>query len=324
MNTLMNSKVLIITINYNQAQMTIECVDSILQSTYDNFQVYLIDNGSKEDDYYRLVSACGQNPKVIILRIEQNSGYVGGVNHGLKNASKQNPDYILIMNNDTIIDREAISELVISANRNSNKAIIAGIVLDFKFPERIQTTGSMFLDTRYLKETYPYRGKALTSSILKEEPRDMLDDIMWLIPKEVFQVVGFYPDCYFLYAEQADYALKARKNGFGLIFTPNAKIWHKGSITTGDGNRYAPPVNFWRNKSSTIYLFRNIKFRYFIIYTLKRLFKLSVKILKNFFDKNSINKKSEYAALMGVIYGIYWVFHQRPDNGFNPFISKLK
>jgi len=127
----MNKKVIVITINYNHAEMTIDCVDSVLQSDYDNFQIYLVDNGSEKEDYLKLQDVYENNTKVKICRIEKNCGYVGGVNHGLKKASEQKPDYFLIMNNDTVIDKNAIRVFVKTAIKYDDNAIITGTVLDF-------------------------------------------------------------------------------------------------------------------------------------------------------------------------------------------------
>jgi len=301
--------------------MTIECVNSVLQSSYDKFKICLVDNGSEEDDYLKLVEYYNNNPKVDILRIEKNSGYVGGVNFGLEKASSFDPDYFLIMNNDTVIDKEAIKILVESAINYNDEAIITGTVFDFNSPNTIQTTGSFFYDKRYLKENYPYRLNDVTQlELIEDEERDMIDDVFWLLPKKVFLKTGLYSTCYFLYAEQADYALRAVKNGYKLIYTPKAKLWHKGSITTGEGDKQAPPVVFWRNKSSTIYLFRNIKRRYFFMFLLKKLLKQSFKSLLNFVK--NIKPNNAYCALTGILYGLLSIINRKPDNGYNPFLKK--
>ena len=313
----------VVTINYNQAKMTIECVNSVLQSTYNDFHVLLLDNGSEPDDYSKLVKSYKEEKKVDILRIEKNCGYVGGVNHGLNKASELDPDYFLIMNNDTIIDKDAITILVKSAKEHNNDAIITGTVLDFYHPQFIQTTGSLFSDRKYLKEVYPYKSENINNqNCINDEERDMIDDIFWIIPRRIFLKTGLYPDCYFLYAEQADYALSVVKNGFKLIYTPNAKIWHKGSITTGGGDRQAPHVAFWRNKSSTIYLFRNIKKKYFVVFILKSLSKQFLNTIFSLLRRKKPN--NSYYKLTGLLYGLAWIIHRKPDSGYNPFLINKK
>ncbi len=318
-----NSRVAVITINYNQSVMTIECVNSILKSDYNDYRIDIIDNGSNLESYMLLINAFDRDDNVHVYRIENNIGYVGGVNFGMSQAVIYAPDYFLIMNNDTVIDNGAIRELVKTADINKQNAIVSGKIYHFDRPDVFQYTGSFFTDRRYLKETYPGRDEQDVGQCDQEEERDMLDDIMWILPSKIYQEIGSYSNNFFLYAEQADYALQAFRKGYKLIYTPYAKIWHKGSQTTGDGVRYAPPESFWRNKSSVIYLYRNTKRRYFFYSIVISTIKL---LIKNVFNLLHIRKtshwKSEFSALIGKFYGVKWIFHKKPDNGYNPFLRK--
>lgn len=315
-----DKKVSIITINYNQSKMTLECADSVLKSTYVNYRLIIVDNGSNKDEFDVLKDNI--DSKVIIERIENNCGYVGGVNRGLEIGQSFNPDYFLIMNNDTVIDKDAVKYLVEASEKYNDGAIISGKVYHFDKPEVFQYLGGLYKDKKYLIMDNIYEDEVDSGQCDKEAERDMLDDIFWLLPTKVYNEVGNYSNNYFLYAEQADYALQAVKKGFKLIYTPKAKLWHKGSITTGDGKRYSAPVNFWRNKSWVIYLNRNTERKYFWIKILNVFAKASVKNLLNLIHlRKPDDKESEYAALIGYIYGLKWVFNQKPDNGYNPFIK---
>jgi len=314
--------VIVITINYNQSKMTLDCVASVLRSNYSNFKLIVIDNGSEKEDYSKLLEI--GDLRVGVKRIDKNCGYVGGVNLGFDEAKSIKSDYILVMNNDTIIDSKAITNLVLVAEKHNQKAIISGKVFHFDKPNVIQVTGSLFTDKRFLKEIFPCKDKIDDGLCNKEEKRDMLDDIFWILPISILDQVGYYSKNFFLYAEQADFALRAVGKGYDLIYTPTAKIWHKGSISTGDGNRYAPSVNFWRKKSSIIYLYRNTKRIYFFSLFFKIFPKSLLKNFLNFLNlRKSNSTQSDYAELIGLWYGIKWVFNQKPDNGFNPFLKKL-
>lgn len=313
-------KVIVFTLNYNQSKMTLDCANSVLQSSYKNYKLIIIDNGSTEEQYDYLCKNCDDS--VLIKKIDDNIGYVGGVNFGFTEASKLEADYFLVMNNDTIIDPKAIECLTETAQKHNDDAIISGKVYHFDRPNVLQYTGSFFSDKRYLKEYYPCKNEEDKGQCDTEEERDMIDDIFWLVPNKIYQDVGLYSNNFFLYCEQADYALQAKNKGYYLIYTPKAKIWHKGSVTSGDGNRYSPPVNFWRNKGGVIYLYRNIRKIHFTKFILKSIVKMTVKNILNFLGfRKGIDKKSEYAALVGLLYGIKWIFDKKPDNGYNPFIK---
>lgn len=315
----MSNKVLVITLNYNQSLMTIDCIKSVLASDYKSFEILIIDNGSENKDYENLLKEFNNVNKVNIERIIKNCGYVRGVNHGIKKALEHNPDFFLIMNNDTKIDTKAITYLVKTGIRYNYNAIVSGKIYHYDRPNEIQYVGANFSDRRYLKEIQICQNQEDIGQCDEEAERDMLDDIFWLLPNNIYQDIGDYSEDFFLYAEQADYVIKATQKGYKLIYTPKAKLWHKGSITTGKGDWYAPPVNYWRNKSSIIYLFKHIKKKHFIWFSIKMFIKIVPKLI---LGKSKKNRKSNYAAFIGFIHGILWIFNKKPDNGVNPFIKK--
>ena len=230
-------KVSVITINYNHSKETLDCLNSILQSTYSNIDVIIVDNGSEIEDYQRLYNKVS-NPKVHIVRQNKNSGYVGGVNSGLKEAQKYLPEYFLILNNDTVIDKNAISELVKTAEKHNNNAIVSGKVYIMDEPETLQYIGQWTKNMKKLSfPSYVKDGHELDlGQYDKEIKLGMSDDICWLLPYNIFKNVGYYSTDFFLYGEQNDYAIRAIKMGFYLIYTPHSKIWHYCHLTTSGGD----------------------------------------------------------------------------------------
>lgn len=311
----------IITINYNHAQMTTDCVNSVLKCSSHEFMIFIIDNGSEEGNYKKLDANFKDVHNVKILRLEKNKGYVGGVNFGLEQASISEADYYVIMNNDTIIDKFAISGLVNTSTKYNDEAIVAGKVYHFNKPDTIQYVGGIFRN-KYLVLDYPHRNEKDIGQCEFETERDMLDDILWLIPSKVFKVVGYYSNDFFLYAEQGDYARRAVNNGFKLIYTPNAKIWHKGSYTTGEGDRNAPYVNFWRSQGGIIYRAKHLSNYLFWTYSFYLLIRLFIRLILSFIRKPIMeNTKSEYASIRGVLNGILWKFNNKKNTGYNPFLK---
>ncbi len=309
--------VAIVTLNYNQNDYTINCIESILRSNYYDYKIILIDNGSTVNNFLHLKESLPADRRIKLVRNERNLGYVGGINTGFKESSKLSPDYYIIMNNDTVIDKNALSELVFAAKRYNNTAIIAGKVLHMDDSDYIQQTGTIFTDNRYLSGYSPGKNELDIGQCDKEEERDSLDDILWIIPANIVDDIGYYCNYYFMYAEQGDYAQNARRRGYKMIYAPKVKIWHKGSATSGGGNRQALPVLYWRGKSSFIFSFRNLKFRYFIVKNMILLIKLLAKMMLN----SGENKKQAIARFRGFTAGILWLIKRNPDNGFNPYVK---
>ena len=124
-------KVVVVTINYKQNDYTLKCIDSLLTSDYSDFEIILIDNGPSEEDHQQLKAALPENEKIKLHCLENNIGYVGGVNYGLVESEKLNADYVLIMNNDTYVDENSIRELAETCSDYEDMAIVTGKVFEY-------------------------------------------------------------------------------------------------------------------------------------------------------------------------------------------------
>lgn len=307
----------VITINYNLSPETIPCVESVLASSNRDIRVFLVDNGSREEDYQNLVRAFGDHPLVEILRIENNCGYVGGVNHGLTRALEDKPEYFLVMNNDTVIDPQAVDHLVNAARRYNNRAIVTGMVYYFDKPDVIQHTGEIITDRRLIKTIAPGKNEVDTGQFNQDLERDALDDVFWLLPAPVVEEVGLYCNYFFLYAEQGDYALRAVKKGFKLVFTPWAKLWHKVSMTAGNGDTMSVPVCYWRGQGMFMLHFRHMKRFWFLLTTAEWFFNYGGKAL----FKSGKARKCSRAMFRGYFWGFRWMLNKKPNNGRNPYLN---
>lgn len=306
----------VVTINYNLSSETIPCVRSVLASEYKDISVYLVDNGSDTDDYYKLLNEFRDSPRVKVILIETNCGYVGGVNFGIKNALADDPSYILIMNNDTIIDKHAVGEMVNAAKRHNDRAIVSGKVYYYDHPDILQHTGVIFKDQKFLTTIYPGKKEKDVGQYDKELERDSLDDVFWILPAGIVKDVGYYCNYFFLYAEQGDYAQRARRKGYKLIYTPKAKIWHKESMTAGGGDAAALPICYWRGQGIFIFQYRNLKAKYFILMMLKNFVKFSMMAMM----KKKNERECAFARLRGYFWGFKWMFNKVPNQGFNPYM----
>ena len=125
---------------------------------------------------------------------------------------------------------------------------------------------------------------------------------------------------FYLYGEQNDYAFRAKKKGIKLIYCPNAKLWHKGSITTADGNKESLKLVFWRHSAILKNLVLHEKRRVFWKYYLVTLFSTIYNSIFSF--RNKHNSRSYYIAkLRAVLHFTKWVIHKTKDNGYNPYIK---
>ena len=225
------------------------------------------------------------------------------------------------MNNDTVIDKNAIRALVETGEKYHRNAIVSGKVYHFDKPDVIQYVGHNYSNKKLLKRDYPFKNQKDVGQC-KESERDMLDDIFWLFPAKLINEIGYYNSNFFLYMEQADFALRAKNAGYTLIFTPDAKLWHKGGLTSGDGQKDSPVVLFWKMKSSIIFYYLHLEKRYFFYFLIERLIKLMIRGIKAIIRFDKINYIKFKAAITGFYYGLKWLIRKKPDNGYNPYITK--
>ncbi|MBZ0183574.1 MAG: glycosyltransferase family 2 protein [Melioribacteraceae bacterium] len=317
----MSAIVTIITLNYNQNDYTIKCIESILMSEFDNYYILLVDNGSTQKNYQDLQNNLPKSDKIILHRIEQNRGYVGGINYGLKKGADLNSDYFLIMNNDTIIDKYAITELVNTCTNYSNKAIVTGKVYYFDDSNRLQDIGYAFKNKSRLTIDRVGLNELDSGQYNEEKERDLIDDVFWLFPSDLHKKIGGYSNYFWFNAEQADFALRAKKAGYKLVYTPKAKLWHKGSVSIG-GRDKNPKLAYWHIQSTLIFRYLHLSRNQFLLQYIKitsGVFSSYIKAL--FLHKSEKSRQLEYskAKLFGIIYFHKWLFYKNNNTGINPF-----
>ena len=218
-------KVFVIVLNWNGKDDTIECIESLKKVNYPNFQIVVVDNGSTDGSMSVLRAGY---PDITIIENGRNLGYAEGFNTGLKYGYKNGADYFLIVNNDTVIDSQALLELVKVAEQDARIGFVSGKVYFYDEPSRLQTVG---------KNSHPVFivgseiGRGETDVGQYDEIREccFVDDVFLLVRKQVFEDVGGYDPTFFLMYEETDWCARIRREGFKILYTPRAKIWHKGN-----------------------------------------------------------------------------------------------
>jgi len=215
-------KVFIIIVNWNNWTDTLECLESLKNNDYLNYKVVIIDNGSKEK--FQI-----SDSKVKVIYNKENLGFSGGNNVGIKYALENKADYILLLNNDTIVSNNFLSKMVEIAEKD-NKIGIVGPKIYFPDSKKIWFAGGK-INWLYNKGIMKGFNEIDNGQYNKPEAQktDYITGCCALIKKEVLKKIGLMPEEYFLYYEDTDWSLKAQKQGYKCIFVPSAIIWHKGS-----------------------------------------------------------------------------------------------
>lgn len=315
-----NIDVCIILLNYNKSSYTIQCVESLLGLNLKSYLIVLIDNGSTYEDFNLLKSL--KSNKVLLKRLHKNIGYVGGINYGLKISSEFKPAYYLVMNNDTLIDKHAAAELIKTAEKYDDNCIVSGKIYNMDEPDTLQYIGQWCKNHNELNYVPYIKGgrEKDKGQYDKEIEMGMLDDMMWLVPSKVFNQVGYYCNYFFLYGEQNDYALRAKKMGFKLIYTPKAKIWHYHHLTTGKDEKSLQSIKYWRAYALLLIAYLHFRKIHFFQFYCKKNFIIVAKAIY-LLIKNE-NLSSVKPLILATLYFNKWLLKKGPNNGFNPYLEK--
>jgi GT2 family glycosyltransferase len=254
-------KIAIVVLTWNDWPDTLECLDSLAKLDYGNIDMVLADNGSTTDASLfeaRKSEIAGHFKDFVFIQNGRNLGYAGGNNAGIRIALKRGAEWILILNNDTIVPRDFLTHLIGAVEANEalgQKAeIITPRIVDGN--GHLWSAGSRFnwnlmSVTRVLLNDDPvsYRPNA---PIL---PTEYVSGTAPLIRRSVFERIGLIPEIYFLYYEDAEFCTRARQAGFHIGVAPEAEVMHKISRTTQAGS---PSYIYYHFRNSLLFTQRNL------------------------------------------------------------------
>lgn len=252
----------IIILNYNQYQKTIDCINTIFETTKSEYIIYLIDNDSPNNSYEELYKLYNNHEKVKLVKTEKNLGYANGNNIGIKMALADGCDYVLISNNDLLYKENAI-DTMLNEIKEKNAFIVSPYIENID--GSIQTSAKInkpsfkeyMLFSTYLSNLV---SKAKTNEFFKKSYPTKPCEIYWasgacfMANMKDFEKIGFFDSYTFLYYEEYIISEKAKKQNLKLYFVPSAKVIHyHGASTGGSANIVTRLANF---KSET-YFFKN-------------------------------------------------------------------
>lgn len=227
-------KVCIILVNYNNHKDTIECVKSLLEIEYSNYHIILVDNASTEEN-----SICDDaflKEKTILLKSDVNNGFSDGNNIAIKYAKAElKPDYYLLLNNDTVVDRQFLKELVNCSHEHADHAVIGGKIYYYYENNMLWYAGGSYSTDSGFAAHYGYK-QIDDGSYNKNLNVSFITGCLMLIPREIIEHVGLLDEEYFLYSEDTDYCCRVKNAGYDLIYCAKSIIYHKVSAATGDNS----------------------------------------------------------------------------------------
>lgn len=260
----MEPSVSIVLLNWNSSEHTIECIESLLQIEYENFEITIVDNNSDAhhidqleayfsgdidvdsefvdydksnkpieyaiydiDDY---PPDSGEDSFVSLVLNDSNDGFPGGCNIGIRGALQGGSDYVLLLNNDTVVDSDFLIELVDVTERRESVGIAGSKIYSYDNPNQIQSVGGNIRWWSFNIFT-PGMNEPDDGSYSEIKNREYVFGTSQLINTDVFRKVGLLDERFFFNIEEYDLCDRALSEGYEIVFVPDSIIWHKGGAS---------------------------------------------------------------------------------------------
>ena len=241
----MSPKVSIILLNWNGAEDTLECLSSLKLIDYDNYEIIVVDNNSSDPDFEIIQNRSGDSIDKII-RNDKNLGFAGGNNVGIQYALENGAEFIMLLNNDTVVEKDFLSNLINDCDDYLQTGLYTPMINYFSNKNIIWSAGG-------------YISKIKASGFSSGTNRNDIEfsensyctfasGCCMLIRREVFEKIGLLNENYFLYLEDTDFCYRITNAGYKILYVGSSKIYHKVSSTTSKSNSLLPLYFSLRNR----------------------------------------------------------------------------
>ncbi len=220
---MMRPRVVIIVLTYNGIDDTLACLASLNRLDYpaDRYDVVIVDNASRDGTPDRARQAF---PGVTVIENGANLGFAAGNNVGLRHAQRHGYDYVLLLNNDTEVAPDMLTQLVAAAERDPAIAAVGPIIYYYAAPQRVWSAGGSIDWKRGLCRM---AGEEDDHGQYPARDVDFVSGCAMLIRVAALPAVGLLDERFFMYFEETEWCARATRAGYRCHFTPAAKVWHK-------------------------------------------------------------------------------------------------
>lgn len=277
-------KIFIIVLNYNGKDVIKNCLTSVFKIDYPDFEVVVVDNNST-DESFELAKAGFS--KASFIKNEENLGYAAGNNMGIRFALERMADYVLLLNNDTEVEKDFLARLVNVAEKDKKIGIASPVIFN-GYNRQIWFSGGR-INWLKMKSTHERKAAAMDSY-----ETEFATGCAMLVRAAVFEEIGLLDEDFFLYWEDADFSWRARRAGFKNVVVSGSWVYH---LEKSEGN--LKQKTYWLVISGLIFFQKNtpLLLRPWVkVYTMLRK-------LKNKFDLKF--KRNELAEVVEKAYKDY-------------------
>ena len=220
--------VCVVLVNWNRWRDTVACLESCAGLDYPHLHIIVVDNGSRDDSANHLRS---RFPALHLIEMGANLGFAGGNNVGIHTALAMGAEYVWLLNNDTIVDPETLRALVEVMERDPTVGIAGSRISYLDNPGTLWFAGGFFVRPW---GWVAHRGDCIVDAGQYDSlaESDFVTGCSLLARTSVVRSIGPLDERYFLFWEDVDWSVRARRAGWRIVYVPGSRVLHKlgGSI----------------------------------------------------------------------------------------------
>ena len=237
-----------IILNWNGAQDTLACLESLTDVSYPHFAILVVDNGSTDDSVKVIQTAF---PDIELVETGENLGFAGGNNVGLRHALAMNTDYALLLNNDTVVDPDFIEQLVTVVQENDRIGVVGPTIYYHSHPNTIWSAGGAIDWRRGWTWMVGLDEKDKGQFGTTPRPVDFVTGCALMISRRALESAGLLDERFFMYYEETEWCVRVARAGFEIRHVPTARIWHK---IAPQAQAVSPFVHYYMTRNRLLFL----------------------------------------------------------------------
>ncbi len=282
----------ILILHYGDPYVTHACLKTVLETKNGPgpISVFIIDNSEKQDF---MLETQPNDTHLEVLKTGQNLGYSGGMNFGIREALKTEPEFVFLLNNDAFVDKTCVSQLTDFLSHTENAGIVSPLIVYKDNPQRIWATGSRIYPslgrTRDPFHNHILRGFAESVKV------DVVTGCAMMVRARLLNDIGLFDETYFAYFEDVDLCYRARLYGYDIYFYPFAQVHHSVSLASKNKGSISKPSDYHMIKNriyfmqkysrrARLYLFYGLLFPELVFFVLKNGIRLKLRKIAAFLE----------------------------------------
>ncbi|HYK07964.1 MAG TPA: glycosyltransferase family 2 protein [Candidatus Eisenbacteria bacterium] len=252
-------KVTLVTVNFNSEDETHNLLASLKHIHYENFSlsIVVVDNGSKIPFELSIEE---KKENILLITTKENLGFAGGYNVGMRYGLDNGAEYVVVLNNDTIVEKNCIEEMLRACESEKKCGIVVPKIYFAKNHEfhkdrysdaekgKVFWFAGGYMDWANIFSRHRGVDEVDTGQYDNTEKVDFATGCCMCIPRDVLEKVGLFDEKLFLYFEDADLSQRVLKAGYTIIYAPKAVIWHTNAASGGGSGSILHDYYITRNR----------------------------------------------------------------------------